>query len=119
LRGLGEVAVWLKAFSITPSGAETLLYSFKGGSGDGEDPYAGLLNVKGTLYGTAKSGGARDDGTVFKITTSGTETVLYSFKGSGDGENPNGVLLNVKGKLYGTTENGGVSKQGTVFSLSP
>src|SRR5580698_8339420 len=67
----------------------TVLYRFKGGSGDGENPYAGLLNVNGTLYGTTVSGGANGDGTVFKITTSGTETVLYSFKGgSGDGEDP-------------------------------
>ena len=113
------MAVWLKAFSITPSGAETLLYSFKGGSGDGEDPYAGLLNVKGTLYGTAKSGGARDDGTVFKITTSGTETVLYSFRGSSDGQYPYASLLNLKGTLYGTTGQGGGSyRGGTAFAVT-
>jgi uncharacterized repeat protein (TIGR03803 family) len=81
------VAVWLKAFSITPSGAETLLYSFKGASGDGEDP-AGLLNVKGMLYGTAKSGGARDDGTVFKITTSGTENCALQLQRLGRRRKP-------------------------------
>jgi uncharacterized repeat protein (TIGR03803 family) len=106
-------------FSITPSGAETLLYSFKGGSGDGEDPYAGLLNVKGTLYGTTQSGGASDDGTVFEITTSGTETVLYSFKGSSDGQYPYASLLNLKGTLYGTTGQGGGSyRGGTAFAVT-
>jgi uncharacterized repeat protein (TIGR03803 family) len=95
-------------FSITPSGKEHVLHSFKGGKGDGDDPVASLLNVKGTLYGTTSGGGAHGDGTVFAITTSGTETVLYSFKrGSGDGEVPYASLINVKGTLYGTTWFGG------------
>jgi|HubBroStandDraft_5_1064220.scaffolds.fasta_scaffold18820_2 uncharacterized repeat protein (TIGR03803 family) len=106
-------------FSITTSGAETVLYNFKGGSGDGEDPYAGLLNVKGTIYGTTYQGGVSNDGTVFKMTTSGAETVLYSFKGGGDGQYPYAPLLSVKGRLYGTTGQGGGSyRGGTVFALT-
>jgi uncharacterized repeat protein (TIGR03803 family) len=97
-----------------------VLYSFKGGSEDGEYPEAGLINVKGTLYGTTYDGGANGDGTVFAITTSGAETVLHSFKGgSGDGEDPEAGLLNVKGTLYGTTFEGGANGDGTVFSLKP
>ncbi len=107
-------------FSITPSGTETVLYSFKGGSGDGQQPDAGLINVKGTLYGTTLYGGANDDGTVFSITPSGTETLLYSFKGgSGDGAVPYAGLVSVNGTLYGTTSKGGASSYGTVFSLTP
>jgi len=111
-------------FKITPSGTETLLYSFKGNTGtalDGERPQAGLINLKGTLYGTTYNGGASNYGTVFSITTSGTETVLYSFKGgSGDGESPLAGLINVKGTLYGTTLEGGASRgYGTVFSITP
>ncbi|HLY01868.1 MAG TPA: choice-of-anchor tandem repeat GloVer-containing protein [Candidatus Cybelea sp.] len=107
-------------FSITPSGTETMLYSFKGGSGDGEYPRAGLIDVMGTLYGTTDEGGANDDGTVFSITPSGTETMLYSFKGgSGDGASPYAALLNVNGMLYGTTADGGTNGKGTVFSITP
>jgi uncharacterized repeat protein (TIGR03803 family) len=106
-------------FAITTSGAETVLYSFKGGSGDGEDPEAGLINVKGTLYGTTYEGGANGDGTVFKITTSGAETVLHSFGGLGDGALPLAGLLNFEGTLYGTTYEGGANGDGTVFSLKP
>jgi uncharacterized repeat protein (TIGR03803 family) len=40
-------------------------YSSLRGSGDGEEPYAGLINVKGTLYGTTSIAGANGDGTVF------------------------------------------------------
>ena len=49
------------------------LYSFQGGA-DGANPQAGLTYVGGTLYGTTVFGGARNDGTVFKITRSGAES---------------------------------------------
>ncbi|MFY9738665.1 MAG: choice-of-anchor tandem repeat GloVer-containing protein, partial [Candidatus Cybelea sp.] len=107
-------------FSVTPSGTETVLYSFKGGSGDGEFPYAGLINVKGMLYGMTIEGGANGVGTIFSITPSRTETVLHSFGGSGDGQYPYyGALLYAEGKLYGTTFYGGAYGNGNVFRLSP
>ena len=53
-------------FAITTSGKETLLHSFTG-SGDGEYPNAGLIDVSGTLYGTTADGGANDGGTVFLL----------------------------------------------------
>ncbi len=111
-------------FSITPSGKEKVLYSFQGGkSGDGAEPEASLLNVKGTLYGTTYAGGANSGGTIFSITTSGTETVIHSFGVSpGDGKNPEADLIDVNGTLYGTTVFGGSSSChlgcGTVYSLT-
>jgi uncharacterized repeat protein (TIGR03803 family) len=85
-----------------------VLYSFKGGLGDGENPtQAALLDVNGTLYGTTKRGGAYNRGTLFSITTSGKETVIHSFGGSVDGVYPYGGLIDVNGTLYGTTSNGG------------
>jgi len=110
-------------FSITPSGTETVLYSFKGGSEDGAYPEAGLINVKGTLYGTTVNGGANSgsgpgDGTVFKITRSGTETVLHSFGGSGDGRLPYAGVVSVKDRLYGTTLEGGANSDGAVFKIA-
>jgi uncharacterized repeat protein (TIGR03803 family) len=96
-----------------------VLYSFKGGSQDGADPHAGLIDVNGTLYGTTPTGGANGDGTVFAITTSGTETALHSFGGSGDGADPYAGLIEVKGTLYSTTEFGGAKGDGTVFSITP
>ncbi|MGB6740533.1 MAG: choice-of-anchor tandem repeat GloVer-containing protein [Candidatus Cybelea sp.] len=110
--------------AITTSGKETILYGFKGGSADGAAPSAPLINVNGTLYGATSYAGAHDKGVIFAITTSGTETVLYSFKGgSADGSNPSGALLNVNGTLYGTTVSGGSRSCGgggcgTVFSIT-
>jgi uncharacterized repeat protein (TIGR03803 family) len=94
-----------------------VLHSF-GSSGDGANPYAGLVNVKGTFYGTTLSGGANNEGTVFSITPSGTEAVLHSFGGSGDAYSPYAGLVNAKGILYGTTFYGGANGQGTVFSIT-
>jgi uncharacterized repeat protein (TIGR03803 family) len=116
-------------FTLTPSGAETVLYSFKGGRGDGKNPMqAPLLDVGGMLYGTTRYGGTRNWGTVFSITTAGKETVLHSFGRSGDGALPYGGLLDVNGTLYGTTSNGGsvpcgvrygdVHGCGTVFKIT-
>jgi uncharacterized repeat protein (TIGR03803 family) len=119
----GGASAFGTVFSVTLSGRETVLHSFGVGSGDGRHPDAALLNVNGTLYGTTKYGGERcrridGCGTVFSITTSGTETVLFRFKGK-DGAHPYAGFTNVNGTLYGTTGGGGANHYGTVFSLSP
>jgi uncharacterized repeat protein (TIGR03803 family) len=70
------------------------------------------------LYGTTGDGGTENDGTVFKITPSGQESVLYSFAGTPDGMYPFTGLLNVNGTLYGTTPGGGANGYGTFFSIT-
>jgi len=106
-------------FQIAASGAESVLYRFKGGS-DGNYLPAGLTNVNGVLYGVTGGGGdANDDGTVFKITTSGVKTVLYRFAGGSDGSEPAAALIDVNGVLYGTTNSGGdANGDGTVFKIT-
>ncbi len=102
------------------AGTEKILYSFKTGT-DGVCPEAQLTNVNGKLYGTTQSGGSYRKGTVFRITVSGIETVLYSFKGShyGDGMYPEASVISVGGNLYGTTwEGGNASSLGTVFRVT-
>ena len=54
---------------------------------------------------------------VFKVDTSGHETVLYSFTGGNDGAYPNGVFRDLQGNLYGTTSDGGASGAGVVFKV--
>lgn len=114
-------------FSITTSGKYAILYSFgRPGSPccDGQNPSAGLINVKGTLYGTTAGGGALGVGTVFSVTTSGVEKVLHNFGYVGDGYGPYSALTYVNGTLYGTTECGGAYGSGcvvggTAFALTP
>ena len=116
-------------FSITPSGAEAILHNFGGtaSSGDGETPAYNLVALNGVFYGTTSRGGANNEGTVFSITPSGTETVLHSFGGSGDGAIPFSGLVVKNGLLYGTTSAGGTGGCsygstpgcGTVYSVTP
>jgi uncharacterized repeat protein (TIGR03803 family) len=74
----------------------------------------------GYFYGTASDGGANGYGTVFKISTNGTLTNLYSFTGGSDGGYPSGAMVQGSdGYFYGTT--GGdntVFGSGTVFKIS-
>jgi uncharacterized repeat protein (TIGR03803 family) len=75
-------------YQISAAGKETVLYSFTGGA-DGGNPYAGVIaDSAGNLYGTTYNGGAFGYGTVYKLTPTGQETVLYSFTGGADGGNP-------------------------------
>lgn len=119
-------------FSISTSGtSERILHSFGNGY-DGANPNADLIFVNGRLYGATYSGGTvESDGTVFRVSTSGTEFVLHNF-GSvpTDGFAPLGGLVALHGTFYGTTAGGGVSlpscprsggdcAYGTVFALRP
>jgi len=105
-------------FKVDTTGEETVLYSFMGGA-DGEHPIAGLIrDSAGNLYGTTYWGGASNCGTVFKVDTTGKETVLYSFTGGTDGQGPYaGLVQNTAGNLYGTTYIGGAFTYGTVFEI--
>jgi uncharacterized repeat protein (TIGR03803 family) len=109
-------------FKITPSGTLTTLHSFcsQGGCSDGSNASAGLTQAtNGNLYGTTSEGGANNDGTVFKITPSGTLTTLHSFDGT-DGDYPYaGLVQATDGNLYGTTGGGGANGYGTVFKITP
>jgi|HubBroStandDraft_4_1064222.scaffolds.fasta_scaffold00010_66 uncharacterized repeat protein (TIGR03803 family) len=113
-------------FKFTPSGNESVLYSFKGArrGKDGAEPVAGLINSNGTFYGTTYSGGAncadgRGCGTVFAVSTSGAETILYRFKDHNeDGAAPKAGLIDQGNTLYGTSYRGGTGGYGTVFLLS-
>jgi uncharacterized repeat protein (TIGR03803 family) len=105
---------------------ERILWSFGPSYSGGFHPEAGLLSVKGTLYGTTAEGGAYAGsgtgcGTVFAIPESGKVkiNVLHSFGSGSDGCEPKGTLINVKGVLYGTTVGGGAYKLGTIFTISP
>ena len=105
-------------FSLSPTGAETVLHSFGTGN-DGQRPEDGLLATKSKFFGTAAFGGADGYGTFYKVGPDGSEKVLYSFTGGSDGQYPVGALIaSASGKLYGTTYSGGAYGFGTVFSMT-
>jgi uncharacterized repeat protein (TIGR03803 family) len=116
-------------FMLSRTGIYTVLHNFAGYPTDGQSPNAPLVqDAEGNLYGTTFIGGnsacSNDTpgcGTVFMLTTAGTETILHSFTGSPkDGDEPSGGLLrDEKGNLFGTTVNGGRFGYGNVFKLNP
>ena len=130
----GGASNWGTVFMLDSTGQETILYNFTGGT-DGGEPQSGgplLPGEAGNLYGTAAVGGdpsascawgLKGCGVVFKLDTSGNETVLYAFTGGKDQGTPNGGLLrDHAGNFYGTTgqiEHGcGGSGCGIIFKLS-
>jgi len=115
-------ALLLIAFQPAYAQTEKVLYSFGSYSGDGQNPGYAPLIYKGNFYGTTQNGGANSYGTVFKVTASGKESLLYSFCSQSnctDGGNPSsGVISDKEGNLYGTTLNGGGGNWGTVFKVT-
>lgn len=122
------------AFKLSPSnGSWTLdtLYSFVGGQPD-VGPAASLVrDTAGNLYGTTSTAGAHHQGSVFKLTPSGSGysyTSLHDFTGGTDGGQPRSqVILDASGNVYGTTSIGGNSVGkcnqgsgcGVVFEITP
>ncbi len=111
-------------FKITPTGKESILYSFQPGTGDGQNPGSGVvLDSAGNLYGAAQ-GGKFGQGVIFKVnSTTGQESIFYQFgTNAGDGVLPFGPLVfDSKGNLYGVAQYGGScsSGGGTVFKITP
>jgi uncharacterized repeat protein (TIGR03803 family) len=113
-------------FKLDADGNETILHRFGRGT-DGQFPNGVIRDAAGNLYGTTLQGGIpalchghgeNGCGTIFKIDTSGKETILYRFRGADDGDTPvGGVIRDAAGNLYGTTGDGGATTYGTVFKL--
>jgi len=102
-------------FKVTSGGTSKVLHNFTCGS-DGCVPVAGLVQgTDGSFYGTAREGGANSNGTVFKITPTGTLTTLHAFAGV-DGAAPfGGLVLATDGNFYGTASGGGTLTMGRFF----
>ena len=114
-------------FRMTPDGTVTTMYSFCSITGclDGAQPAGTLIQAAdGNLYGTTAAGGTSGNGTVFRISLTGTLSTLHSFDGT-DGSDPMAGLVQARdGNFYGTTQNGGQdncqpSGCGTIFRITP
>ncbi len=109
-------------FRVSPSGTYSNLHSFAGYPTDGWLPQAALVQSSDSnLYGTTDFGGADNDGTVFRISPSGTYSNLYSFSYSNGGDPEAKLVEGSDGNFYGTTYGGGTNgcNCGTVFRISP
>src|SRR5579863_292359 len=114
------VLVLIAAAAVaSPAQTLTTLHNFAGRPNDGADPYDALvLGTDGNFYGTTVTGGANNQGTVFRMTPSGTVTILYNFAGypSGLGGPTARLIQATDGNFYGTTY--GTAADG-VFKITP
>lgn len=119
--GLG--VVYKLSYSAGTGWTQNVLHSFSGGA-DGATPYsAPISDLAGNLYGVTYYGGPANQGTVYRISSTGSglaTQILCTFKGGSDGANPFAApVMDAGGNLYGTTVQGGSANLGTAFELMP
>ncbi|MGD0813162.1 MAG: choice-of-anchor tandem repeat GloVer-containing protein [Verrucomicrobiota bacterium] len=110
-------------FKLTPGGLLNTFYVFPGGF-DGTLPAGALtLGTDGNLYGMTGTGGAYTNGNVFRLTSEGFLTNIYSFTGGTDGSFPSGQLAQgTDGNFYGVTRSNNINHlpfYGTIFKITP
>jgi uncharacterized repeat protein (TIGR03803 family) len=116
-----SIALVLAVSSSGLSQTYTNIYSLGSSSGDPQHPtYAGVIvqGRDGNLYSSTAFGGSAH-GAIFKITPTGTLTVLHSFSTTEGYAAYSGVTMGADGNLYGTTLYGGTSNDGTIFKITP
>ena len=102
-------------------GTETVLYSFGGTAAKGCEPWAGLVFLNGTLYGTSVGGSTAPClgyGTLFSVNPGSGATTLHNFAGGRGGNAPVGLAA-VGSDLYGVTAGGGLYGQGLIYTFAP
>jgi len=107
----------------SPAQTFTSLASLNGTNGANPGIGSLIQGTDGNFYGVTINGGISNDGTVFKISSTGTLTTLYSFcehLNCTDGKFPYGVLVQATdGNFYGITNAGGAHGLGEVYKITP
>jgi len=112
------------AFDMTTGGTLTVLYTFNGYS-SGFDPEGGLvLGTDGNYYGANFAGGTDNLGNLFKLSSSGQLTALYSFTcGSDSASPPAAPIQGWDGNFYGVSGGdvvpGYCPNVGAIYKLTP
>jgi uncharacterized repeat protein (TIGR03803 family) len=109
-------------YELSKNGTFTVLHSYAGGTSDGCVPWGTVaMDKAGNFYGTTVYCGTSSNGTVWKVSNKGEETILHNFAGgSSDGcYPPGGVARDSKGNLYGVTQGCGANAYyGALYELS-
>jgi uncharacterized repeat protein (TIGR03803 family) len=110
---------------ITKAGVVTVLHNFTSTDGGGNPAGGGPLVEAndGNYYGLTNNGGSDGYGVAYRITPTGTYTLLQNFNGANGSYPLFGMTLGPDGKMYGTTSRGGSDAScagncGTIFSLT-
>jgi uncharacterized repeat protein (TIGR03803 family) len=116
-------------YKATAGGKITVLHVFTGTVSatdyDGNRPIGVLVqDSEGYLWGTTYQGGEYNEGTIFKIATTGKDyEVVYSFQYAEPellGQLPlAGLTLGTDSNLYGVASRGGTNNYGATFQVTP
>ena len=94
-------------FKLDKTGKYTILHRFNGKSDGGGPEGPSIRDAKGNLYGITNSGGdltcgsyLQGCGVIFKLDTTGKETVVHTFKTSDGLEYPGPVIQDNVGNFY-------------------
>lgn len=106
-------------FKLSTAGAITVLHEFdKTSTTDGYSPISGLVaGTDGNFYGATTYGTSVGNGTLFKMTKSGTYSVLHVFDGTHGGQQVATSMQHTDGVLYGLPQ-GGSTNSGAFYSLA-
>ena len=120
--GQGGTAGCGVAFRVTKTGGYTVLHNFQCAP-DGYLPGSVALDAQGNIYGGTWEGGDATAcpfygcGIIYKITPSGQETILHTFRNR-EGASPNELMFDAQGNLWGTTAYGGAHNDGVIFKIT-
>lgn len=112
-------------YTLHTDGTEAVLHRFGTVAGDGNFPFAGIVDKGGALFSTTTYGGNTSDcfgngcGVVFEIAGDNTYSILYTFTGGTDGNYPRELTLDPAGNLYGAAFLGGANSDGVVYEVTP
>lgn len=109
-------------FRMDKNGANfTTLFQFPKTGPTGWWPQGGLLKTTtGELFGTTSEGGTHANGSLFRLNSNGTVTVLHAFTGGAGGGRPMGTVSETdEGRLLGVCYDGGANSAGGVFLADP
>jgi uncharacterized repeat protein (TIGR03803 family) len=116
---VGGASQFGTVFKITSLNVFSVVHSFGGAPSDGAYPNSGqLLDAGGNIWGTTFQGGANGLGTIFKITPTGSYSVVYSFNGVGGFSPLAGLTPDGRGHFWGNASAGGQNGYGTVYYIN-
>src|SRR6202453_4976710 len=111
-------SIFLVAIAIAaPAQTVSTIYQFSSGSNPNLPAGVMAQGQDGNFYGITLSGGTANQGVIYKISSEGAITSLYSMAQS-DGTTCSGLNLGTDGNFYGTCHNGGANGYGTLFKVT-
>jgi uncharacterized repeat protein (TIGR03803 family) len=109
-------------YQMAPGGAVTVLYSFTSSNSNpnGTIPCCTLFQASDTfLYGSCRYGGVPGYGTLFRVTTTGSFTLIHPMQGTDGSTMLSALMQSPAGLIYGTAFMGGANNMGVVFRFDP